>query len=105
MSFDINSILNNMKNAAVDAVKDDVENIPDYLRQIFENEKAALAALAEARLTEQITDEELQNELKREKKVLEAEMLTIRIMTKAIAQKAINAAMNVLTDAIKLALP
>jgi len=42
--------------------------------------------------------------LKREKKVLEAEMLTISIITKAAAQKAINAAINVLADAVKLAI-
>ncbi|MDO8549706.1 MAG: hypothetical protein Q7S39_06100 [Ignavibacteria bacterium] len=102
MSFDINTIINNMKNAAVDAIKDDVESIPDYLKQIFENEKEALKALAEARLAGEISDKEFQNEIKREKEVLEAEILTISIMTKAIAQKAINAAMKALVDAIKI---
>jgi len=102
MSFDINTIINNMKKAAVDAIKDDVQNIPDYLKQIFENEKEALKVLAEARLTGEISDKEFQNEIKREKKVLEAEILTISIMTKAVAQKAINAAMKVLMDAVKI---
>jgi len=91
-----------MKKAAVDAIKDDVQNIPDYLKQIFENEKEALKVLAEARLTGEISDKEFQNEIKREKKVLEAEILTISIMTKAVAQKAINAAMKVLMDAVKI---
>lgn len=104
MAFDIHAVLNNMKIAAVDAVKDDLENIPEYLFIILENEKDALGLLAEARLAGEITDEVFQKELEREKQVLEVEMLTISIMTKAIAQKAINAAMNTLTDAIKLAL-
>jgi hypothetical protein len=104
MSFDINTIINNMKNAAAGAVKDELEDIPAYLNQIFENEKEALKNLAEARLAGEISDKEFQNELTREKKVLEAEMLTISIMTKAVAQKAINAAMNVLVDAVRLAI-
>jgi hypothetical protein len=104
MDFDINTVLNNMKNAAIDAVQYDLQDIPVYLQQIFENEKESLQALAEARITGEISDSEFQNELSREKKVLEAEALTISIMTKAIAQKAINAAIDVLEEAIRLAI-
>lgn len=104
MPFDINEVINNMKDAAIGAVKDDIENIPDYLLQIIENEKDSINYLAEARLAGVISDQEFFDELEREKKVLEVEMLTISILTKAIAQKAINAAMNALRDAIKLSL-
>lgn len=104
MAFDINKVLSSMKDAAVDSVKDDVNSIPAYLLQIFDNQKEALTELAEARLSGEISEQIFLKELEREAKVLEAEMLTISIMTKAIAQKAINAAMNVLKDAIKLAL-
>lgn len=104
MPFDINEVINNMKDAAIGAVKDDIENIPDYLLQVIENEKDSINYLAEARLAGVISDNEFFDELEREKKVLEAEMLTISILTKAIAQKAINAAMNALRDAIKLSL-
>lgn len=104
MPFDINEVINNMKDAAIGAVKDDIENIPNYLLQIIENEKDSINYLAEARLAGVISDQEFFDELEREKKVLEVEMLTISILTKAIAQKAINAAMNALRDAIKLSL-
>lgn len=104
MAFDITSVLNSMKDAAVDAVRDDVESVPDYLLQIIENEKESLKTLAEARLTGEISENEFLREIEREKKVLETEMLTISIMTKAIAQKVVNAAMNALKDAIRLAL-
>jgi hypothetical protein len=103
MSFNISTIIKDMKNAAVEAVKDDLDIVPPYVKKIFDNEKDALKALAEARLAGEISDKEFQRELKREKKVLEAEMLTISIISKAIAQKAINAAINVLVDAVKLA--
>ncbi len=104
MSFNFNSVLANMKTAAVDAVKDDLEEIPVYLRQIFEKEKEALKRLAEARITGEISESVFNHEMGREKDVLEVEMLTISIMTKAIAQKAINAALNVLTEAVRMAI-
>lgn len=104
MSFDISTLLNDMKNAAANAIKDDIDEVPEYLGEIIESEKESLAELADARFTNQISDDELMNEIEREKKVIEVEMLTIQIMTKAMAQKAINAAMKVLAEAIKIAL-
>ena len=62
MNFNINNVLNDMKNAATTAIQDDIENIPNYLKQIFENEKNSLKTLAEARLRNEISDEILENE-------------------------------------------
>jgi len=104
MSFDINKVITEMKNAAVSSLKNELQKVPPYLKVIFENEKNALKALAEARLKGEISDKEFKNELEREKKVLEAEMLTFKIITKAAAQKAINAAINILVDAVKIAI-
>lgn len=104
MPFDINTVLMDMRDAAIGAVKDDLEAIPGYLLQIFENEKNAFHNIAEARLDGSITEAEFENEIEREKKVLEVELLTVSIITKAAAQKAINAAMNILKDAVRLAL-
>ena len=104
MSFNINDVLNNMKNAATDAVKGDIQNIRDYIKEVFDGEKEALKMLAEYRIAGKFSNDEFLHELDREKDVLETQMLTIKIMTKAIAQKAINAAINVLIDAVKLAI-
>lgn len=103
MSLDINAVIKSMGNAAADILKENLNDIPPYLKDIFENKKETLKILAEARLSGVISEKEFNNELKREKKVLEAEMLTISIISKAAAQKAVNAAINVLTDAVKLA--
>ncbi len=102
MSFNISDVLTNMKTAAYDAVKDDVHVIPDYINEILEGEKEALKILAEERLAGNFTDEEFLHELEREKDVLQTQMLTIEIMTLALAQKAVNAAMDVLIKAISL---
>ena len=101
MAFDINKILSDMMSAAFGAAEKDIGEIPEYLKTVFENEKEALRDLTEARLTKQISEKEFLHELEREKVILETELLTASIMTKAIAQKAINAAMDVLKSAVK----
>lgn len=104
MNFEINEVINNMKNAAVDSVKDDVEIIPGYLDRVFENEKEALKELTEARLTGEISEAEFRHELERLKLVFETEMLTVKIITKTAAQKAVNAAIAVLEKAVNTAI-
>jgi hypothetical protein len=104
MSFDINEVLKNMTEAIRKAVKDDVGNIDQYASRILDNEKDSLKELSLAKLSGEINDEVFEREIEREKKVLEAELLTIQIMTKSLAQKAVNAAIDVFVSAIKVAL-
>ena len=53
------------------------------------------------RLAGEINDAVFDQELDREKSVLEGELLTARIMSKAGIQKAVNAAMDVLRNSIR----
>ena len=103
MSFDIDQVLKDMAGAITGTVQQGAGDIQSYLKEILDKEKESLKELAEARLRNEITDEELKQELEREKKVVEAQLLTIEIMTKALAQKAVNAAMDVFIKAIKAA--
>ena len=104
MNFDINAALNDMLMAMKDSVDADWGDVEGYAKQVLENEKEALANLAEQRLQGEITEEDLKSELEDEKDTVEAEMKAIRVMTKAMAQRAANAAMNELFNAIKVAL-
>ncbi len=104
MKFEIEAVLKDMAEAINNAVKDDLGEIKEYGVTILKNEKKSLEELAQARLTDVIDDLVFNKELEREKKVLEAELLTIEIMTKALAQKAINAAIEVFVNAVKAAL-
>ncbi len=70
----------------------------------MENEREALEELAQARLSGEISEDEFNEEVEREKKVIEAGLLTLEIMTKAMAQKAVNFAINVFVKAVKLAI-
>ena len=68
-------------------------------------EAKSLELIGQERLAGRWSEEKFDDELEREKKVMEAELLTIQIMTKAAAQKAINAAIEVFVNAVKAALP
>jgi len=104
MGFDINTVLNDMAKAIKDEVKVNIGDIKEYADKILENEKESLEELGQARVSGEIDDETFEREVEREKKVVEAELLTIRIMTKALAQKAVNAAIDVFVKAVKLAI-
>lgn len=104
MSFDIDKVINDMAKAIKDEVKINVGDIKEYADKILENEKQSLEELGQARVSGEIDDEVFEREVEREKKVVEAELMTIRIMNKALAQKAVNAAIDIFVKAVKLAL-
>jgi hypothetical protein len=104
MNFDIDAVLKDMALAVQNTVKDKREEIREYGKRMLEDQKDDFAQLAEARISGALTEEEFQKEIEREKRVLAAEMLTLEIMTKAAAQAAINAAIDVFLRAVKAAL-
>lgn len=104
MSFDINQVLKDMADAITDAVKGAEVDIKDSANEIMNAEKDSLKELGEARLRGVIDDAVLNREIEREKKVVEAELFTLKIMTKALAQKAVNAAIDVFVKALKAAI-
>ena len=103
MSFDIDLVVNNMGLAIIDAAKDDVVDIKNDLDVILKNKKDSLKELADAKVANEISDDIFNSEIEREKKVVEAELQTITLMTDAAAQKAVNSAINVFVNAVKAA--
>ena len=104
MSFDIETALNDMIAAVNNSVDADRGDVKGYAKQVLENEKDALKDLAEQRLRGELTEEELKSELEDEKDTVEAEFKAVQVMTKAMAQKAANAAIDVIFKAIKAAI-
>ena len=104
MSFDIDQVLRDMADAISDAVKEGAGDIKAFAKEIVNAEKDSLKELGEARLRGEIDDAVFEREIEREKKVVEAELLAIKIMTKALAQKAVNAAIEVFVKAVKAAI-
>ena len=105
MSFDIETVLKDMASAAAESSSDRTNEIKQYAKTILENEKNSLKELGQARIKKEISEEVFDREVEREKKVVETELLAIEIMTKAMAQKAVNAAIDVFTKAVKAAIP
>jgi hypothetical protein len=104
MAFNFNLVMGDMTNAIRENSADESGNISTYAKTVMEKEKISLQELAQARLDGEISEQEFNDEVEREKKVLQAELLTLKIMGKAMAQKAINAAMGVFINAIKVAI-
>ena len=101
MSVDVDSLISNVIGAAGNVAQNEGSKALSYIQRLFENEKETLKGLCDARLAGEINDAVFDQELDREKAVLEGELLTARIMSKAGIQKAVNAAMDVLRNSIR----
>jgi hypothetical protein len=99
--FDIDEVVASMLLGIKDTVEDNWPQVKSILSDFFERRKDRLALLAELRLANDITDEQFDSYVKDEKDVLTAEMHAIAVITKAIAQKAANTAIDILVKAVK----
>ncbi len=104
MIFDINEVLAQMLGAIKTTVKDNWSNVKDTANSFLQDRKLRLELLASLRLQKQISQEFFLLRLNDEKKILESELHAVAIITKAIAQKAANAAIDILQGAVTKAL-
>ena len=101
MNINVDSLISDMIGAAGNVAQSEGSKVLSYIQKVFEGEREPLKALCDARLSGEIDDAEFNQELEREKFVLEGELLTVRIMSKAGIQRAVNAAMDVLQKSIQ----
>ena len=104
MSIDIANLFQTMATSAGDELQEDGADIGNNLLEILNNNKESLTELVEAHATGEIDQDEFDIELEREKSILEAEMISLEIASKAAIQKAVNSAINTLTSAVNAAL-
>jgi len=100
MNFDINTVISDMLQVIKDTVKTHWKDIKETATSYAETKKERLDLLASLRISNEIEEAFFVKRLKEEKKILESELLSLKIMSKAIAQKAANAAFEVLEKAI-----
>jgi hypothetical protein len=100
MTFDIDETLAQMLSAIKDEVKDNWKIIKGNANTYLQNRKSRLELLASLRLANEIKEEFYLKRMKDEKKILESELHSIAIISKSIAQKAANAAIEVLQHAV-----
>lgn len=104
MSFDINSVATGMLSVIKDTVETNWKNIQETATAYIQNKKARLEQLAQMRLNNEIDEEFFQRRLGDEKKILQSELLSLKIISLAIAQKAANEAMDLLGKTVHAAL-
>lgn len=100
MNFDINETLAEMANAIKGVVKKDWPQVKNTVNKFLQNKKERLLLIAELRLSGDLTEEKMKLRLEDEKLVAEAELHAIAVVSKAMAQKAANAAIEILEKAI-----
>lgn len=101
MNFDINEVIADMASAIENEVGESWNEVRSTANQFLNNRKNRLELLAELTIDGDLNFQQLELRLKHEKLLAEAELHVVAIITKVIAQRAANAAMDVLKAAIK----
>jgi hypothetical protein len=100
MAQDWNSVWKDAVNAAVGATTIGSEGVRMRFAQIAEGHKSALESISRARLKNLIDQPTYESELRSEAAVFRAELLELQVLTKAIAQRAANAFLKVISNAV-----
>lgn len=100
MDIDFEALIDGLTGAIRGSLESDLPEIKEYAEQIVEEEKETLQLLANLRQRGEITDEEFKSELEDQKGVVKNQFLAIGAMSTAAAQKAANAAIKFLGDAV-----
>ncbi len=100
MSIDIGKLFGDMAKSASTSLGEGGEAVGNEMKNILEGNKKSIAALIQAKTNKTISEETFEKELAREKSVLEAELIGLEIQAKAAIQKAVNAAMTTLKQAV-----
>ncbi len=103
MNFDINEVLAGMLSAIKGSVEDNWDVVKSTANQFLERKKERLELLVELRISGDLSQEKFESRLLDEKLILEAELHAIAVLSKAVAQRAANAAIEVLGKAVKTA--
>lgn len=105
MAFEINEVVAQMLGAVKASVKDDWKLVKETASTFLQTRKDRLELLASLRLNSEISQKFFLKRLEDEKKILESELHAVAILTKAAAQRAANAAIDVLSKAVAKLLP
>jgi hypothetical protein len=99
MPFDINQTLNEMLQAIKTNLGEGWNKVKDTANDFLQSRKERLELLADLRINNELENEFFLKRLADEKKILESELHALAVLSKSIAQKAANAAIDVLEKA------
>ena len=101
MNFNIEEVTINMLNAIKGTVEDNWAEVKEPATQFLNRNKERLALLVDLRLSNELSQEKFESRLEDQKLVLKAQLEALTVISKAIAQKAANAAIDILETAVK----
>ena len=100
MAFDFNEVVAEMLGAIKTTTKENWDIVKETAAGNLQERKLRLELLASLMLQKEIDKEFFLKRLADEKKILQSELHSIAIITKATAQKAANAAIDILQNAV-----
>lgn len=103
MSDTITDLMNQLANTAADGLSES-GGFAEALFKIVGVEDNPIFQLAQAVKDGDLTPEDFETEMEREKEVLQAQLVTLEIMALSEVQKAINSFVSGLTGALKASL-
>lgn len=105
MSLDINELLANMLQAVKGSLGEDWSVAKGAINTFIEKRKSRLELLIQLRVSNEVSNDFFFKLIGMEKDIFESELHAIAIISKAAAQRAANAAIDVLTQAITKLIP
>lgn len=104
MKFSLEQTLKDMLDAMQGELRKDWPKVRAVMEQFLERRKQRLKLLVDSHLKGEITQAQFEDRLNTvEKMHLEAEIHALKVVSKAMAQKAANAAIEVLEKVVRLA--
>ena len=104
LSIDINDIIKQMTSVIKETVGKHWKEVKDIANQFLQNRKERLLLLAELRISGDLPHDKFISRVEDEKLIFEAELNALAVISKAIAQKAANAAITIFEQAVLKAL-
>ncbi|GAB7026359.1 hypothetical protein [Geotalea toluenoxydans] len=101
MGFELDKVFGDMLAAAEGVFRKEWPKVKDAMEQVLADEREALKNISEAYMSGALTDEELQDQLEGERDAFEAGVAMCKVKSKVTIQKAVNAALKVLEEAVK----
>ncbi|MDB5119845.1 MAG: hypothetical protein JWN56_1063 [Sphingobacteriales bacterium] len=100
MKFDIDEVIKQMIGVIKDTVDTDSPVLKETANIFLSAKKERLGQLVAFRISGEINEQFFASRMADEQLILESELHAMRIITKAVAQRAANAAIDVLSKAV-----
>lgn len=103
-TFNTDAVITDMLAAVQSTVSKHWKEVKSSMQQFLNSRKSRFELLAELRISGELSQEHFESRLEDEKLIAEAEMQALEVISKAMAQKAANAAIDIFQKAVGTAI-